>query len=87
MCPPVRHNSSDIITNLSILREDQANCKEQSSLLRRSWSLLQTQIPSTMVYAQNRNTGPNDNPRGDAIAVFALDCVESLHFRQDGVGV
>ena len=27
----------------------------------------------TLVYASNRNTGPNDDPRGDPIAVFTLD--------------
>ena len=30
-------------------------------------------FPSTLVYASNRNIGPNDDPRGDSIAVFALD--------------
>ena len=39
-----------------------------------------------MVYAPNRNTGLNDDPRGDAIAVFAFDGIEFLHFRQDASG-
>ena len=39
-----------------------------------------------MVYAPNRNTGPNDDPRRDAIAVFTLDGIEFLHFRQDAGG-
>jgi len=30
-------------------------------------------FPSTLVYASNRNTGLNDDPRGDAITVLALD--------------
>ena len=29
-----------------------------------------------MVYASNRNTGTNNHPRGDAIAVFTLDAVD-----------
>ena len=32
-----------------------------------------TVFPSTLVYASNRNTGSTEDPRGDAIAVFALD--------------
>ena len=39
-----------------------------------------------MVYAPNCNTGLNDDPRGDAIAVFAFDGIEFLHFRQDAGG-
>jgi hypothetical protein len=30
-------------------------------------------FPSTLVYASNRNTGINNDPRGDSIAVLALD--------------
>jgi 6-phosphogluconolactonase (cycloisomerase 2 family) len=30
-------------------------------------------FPSTLVYASNRNSGPNNDPRGDSIAVFTLD--------------
>ena len=30
-------------------------------------------FPSTLVYASNRNIGPNDDPRGDAITIFTLD--------------
>ena len=35
-------------------------------------------FPSTLVYASNRNTGTNDDPRGDAIAVFSLDANGNL---------
>jgi 6-phosphogluconolactonase (cycloisomerase 2 family) len=30
-------------------------------------------FPSGLVYASNRNTGPNDDPRGDAITVLTID--------------
>jgi len=29
-------------------------------------------FPSTLVYASNRNTGKNDDPRGDAITILTL---------------
>jgi len=32
-----------------------------------------------MVCASNRNTGPNNDPRGDVILVLALDAMEFLH--------
>lgn len=31
-----------------------------------------------MVYASNRDTGTNDDPRGDAIAIFSLDANGNL---------
>ena len=35
-------------------------------------------FPSTLVYASNRNTGTNSDPRGDSIAVFILDTEGNL---------
>lgn len=35
-------------------------------------------FPSTLVYASNRNIGPNSDPRGDSIAVLILDADGTL---------
>lgn len=70
--PPLGQNSSDLISNLSIVPEDQA------TLQGASFAAAEVLVPSpnqlfnsTLVYASNRNTG-NIDPRGDSIAVLSL---------------
>ena len=72
--PPLGTNNSDIISNLSIVPEDQA------ALPGANFSAAEVLIPSpneafpsVLVYASNRNEGANDDPRGDSIAVLTLD--------------
>ncbi|KAF9652813.1 hypothetical protein BDM02DRAFT_3108955 [Thelephora ganbajun] len=71
--PPLGQNSSDIISNLTIVPKDQA------ALPGAKFAAAEVLIPppnkafpSTLVYASNRNIGPNNDPRGDSIAVFTL---------------
>jgi len=71
--PPLGQNSSDIISELSIIPKDQAG--SQGTTFAAAEVLIPSPngvFPSTLVYASNRNTGPNVDPRGDAIAVFTL---------------
>jgi len=66
-------NSSDIISNLSIVPQDQAILK--GAVFAAAEVLIpppNKAFPSTLVYASNRNTGVNDDPRGDSIAILAL---------------
>ena len=72
--PPLGQNSSDLISNLSIIPEDQV------SLQGAKFAAAEVLIPppndlfnSTLVYASNRNTGTSNDTRGDSIAVFNLD--------------
>ena len=72
--PPLGQNISDIISNLTIVPEDQAAL--QGAQFAAAEVLIpspNTAFPSTLVYASNRNTGTNDDPRGDAITVLTLD--------------
>ena len=72
--PPLGQNNSDIISNLSIVPADQAAL--QGAKFAAAEVLIpppNTAFPSTLVYASNRNTGSNDDPRGDAITVLTLD--------------
>ena len=77
--PPLGQNSSDLISNLSIVPEDQA------ALAGAKFGAAEVLIPppnesfpSTLVYASNRNIGPNDDPRGDSITVLTLDANGNL---------
>ena len=77
--PPLGQNSSDFISNLSIVPADQANV--QGAKFAAAEVLIpppNPTFPSTLVYASNRNTGTNDDPRGDAIAIFSLDANGNL---------
>jgi len=72
--PPLGQNSSSIISNLSIVPQDQA------SLAGAKFAAAEVLIPrpnksfsSTLVYASNRNIGVNDDARGDSIAILGLD--------------
>jgi len=72
--PPLGQNSSDIISNLSVVPEDQAAL--EGAKFGAAEVLIPSPnaaFPSTLVYASNRNIGPNDDPRGDAIAILTLD--------------
>lgn len=71
--PPLGQNSSDLISSLSIVPEDQA------ALQGASFAAAEVLIPppnqvfnSTLVYASNRNIGKTSDPRGDSIAVLSL---------------
>ena len=71
--PPLGQNSSDIISNFSIVPEDQAAL--EGAKFGAAEVLIPSPnkaFPSTLVYASNRNIGPNDDPRGDSVAVFTL---------------
>jgi len=72
--PPQCQNSSDMISNLLIVPEDQAAL--QGAKFGAAEVLIPSPneaFPSTLVYASNRNIGPNDDPRGDSITVLTLD--------------
>ncbi|KAF9777854.1 Lactonase, 7-bladed beta-propeller-domain-containing protein [Thelephora terrestris] len=73
LIPPLGQNSSDLISNLSIVPVDQA------ALPGASFAAAEVLIPppnqvfnSTLVYASNRNTGTGIDTRGDSIAVLSL---------------
>jgi len=71
--PPLGQNSSDIISNLSIVPEDQATL--EGAEFAAAEILIPSPneaFPSTLVYASNRNIGKNDHPNGDSIAILAL---------------
>jgi 6-phosphogluconolactonase (cycloisomerase 2 family) len=72
--PPLGQNTSDIISNLSIVPEDQA------VMPGAKFAAAEVLIPSPnrvfnsiLVYASNRNSGTNNDTRGDSIAVLCLD--------------
>lgn len=72
--PPLGQNNSDIISGLSIVPEDRAAL--QGTKFAAAEVLIpppNAAFPSTLVYASNRNTGTNVDPRGDSIAVLTLD--------------
>ena len=71
--PPLGLNSSGLISNLSIVPEDQV------VMAGAIFAAAEVLIPppnrvfdSTLVYASNRNTGTSNDPRGDSIAVLSL---------------
>jgi len=77
---PLVQNSSDIISNLSTVPQDQASLQGAKFVTTEVLiTFPNADFPSTLVYASNRDTGPNGDPRGDTIAVFTLDAVEFLH--------
>ena len=71
--PQLGHNSSGIISNLSVVPADQLALKGTKYAAA---ELLipkpNKAFPSTLVYASNRNNGQTEDPRGDTIAVFTL---------------
>jgi 6-phosphogluconolactonase (cycloisomerase 2 family) len=72
--PFLDQSGSDIISNLSIVPEDQAAL--QGAKFAAAEVLIPSRrkiFPSGLVYASNRNIGPNDDPRGDAITVLTID--------------
>jgi len=72
--PPLGQNSSDAISTLSVIPEDQASL--EGAMFGAAEVLIpspNSAFPSTLVYASNRNSGTNDDPRGDSIAVFTLE--------------
>lgn len=72
--PPLGQNSSDLISNLSIVPQDQVAL--QGAQFAAAEVLIpppNQAFPSTLVYASNRNTGNTTDPRGDSIAVLSLD--------------
>jgi len=72
--PPLGQNSSDIISNLSIIPTDQATLEGAKFAAAEVLIPSPSEVfPSTLVYASNRNSGTSDDPRGDSIAVFTLD--------------
>jgi hypothetical protein len=72
--PPLGQNSSDLISNLSIVPTDQAS--SPGAKFAAAEVLLPSPnqaFPSTLVYASNRNVGTNtSDPRGDSIAILSL---------------
>ena len=71
--PLLGQNSSNIISNLSIVPKDQAASEgAQFAAAEVLIPCPNKAFPSTLVYASNRNTGKNNDPRGDSIAILAL---------------
>ena len=72
--PPLGQNTSEIISSLSVVPEDQATL--EGAEFAAAEVLIpppNKAFPSTLVYASNRNEGTNEDPRGDSIAIFTLD--------------
>ena len=72
--PPLGKNTSDLISNLTIVPADQA------AVQGAKFAAAEVLIPppnkvfnTTLVYASNRNIGTNNDTRGDTIAVLSLD--------------
>jgi len=80
-CPPSwsEYDSSDIISNLSVVPEDQTPL--QGARFTIAEVLIPSPnaaLPSALAYASDRNTSPIDDPRGDVISdsVFTLDATD-----------
>lgn len=73
--PPLGQNTSEFISNLSIVPQDPATQALQGAKFGAAEVLIPPPnqvFTSTFVYASNRNTGSTTDPRGDSIAVLSL---------------
>ncbi|THH31642.1 hypothetical protein EUX98_g2531 [Antrodiella citrinella] len=70
--PPAPNGTSSIVASFSILPPNpppQADWHAAEILLTEA----STNFPQPFIYVSNRNTGPILDPRGDAIAIFAVE--------------
>ena len=73
LIPPLGQDSSHLISNLSIVPQDQIGL--QGAQFAAAEVLIpppNQAFPCTLVYASNRNTGNTTDPKGDSIAVLTL---------------
>ena len=80
--PPLGQNSSDLISNVSIVPADRAGSPGFT------FAAAEVLIPSpndvfpyTLVYASNRNVGNASDPRGDSIAILSIDAHGTLQVK------
>ena len=79
LVPPLVQNICDTVSNLLIVPEDQASLQGAKFVASEALIPSASAEFSALLYASNRNTGPNGDPRGGVVAVFVLDAVDGKH--------